>query len=151
MSRRRFLLYSGSVVAILSGCLSWERGDAPDETSDRTATRTDRSDDRGQTETMRPTDQHLVLVNRDDERHSVQVTVSAADGDILDRAADLAADERRRFALDVNEPGTYTVSATVDENATETTSISFDDYHVREGSDVFVEIDDGRPDIYWEE
>lgn len=151
MNRRRFLLCSGSIVAALGGCLNRERSDTPDATSDRTTTQTSRGDNRGETETIRPTDQHLVVVNMDDERHSVRVTVSAADDDVLIRTVGLAAAERRRFVLDIDEPGTYTISATVDEDATETWSISFDDYSVREGSDVFVEIDDGRPDVYWEE
>jgi hypothetical protein len=87
----------------------------------------------------------------DDERHTIRITVSAADDNVLDRSADLDAEERRQFALNIDEPGTYTVSATVDGDATETGSISFDDYHVQEGSDVFVEIDDGHLNIYWEE
>lgn len=100
---------------------------------------------------MRPTDQYLVLVNMDDEGRSVRITVKTAGEEFLDRTADLATDERRRFALAVDEPGTYTFSATIDGEATETLSINFDEYDVREGSNVFVEVDDGRADIYWEE
>ncbi|WP_128477355.1 cupredoxin domain-containing protein [Halorussus pelagicus] len=99
---------------------------------------------------MQPGDQHLVFVNRDDEQHSVQVTVNADDV-VFERTVDLAADERRQFTLEIDKPGTYTVSVSVDENSTETSSINFDDYDVQEGIDVFVEISDGRPDIYWQE
>jgi hypothetical protein len=100
---------------------------------------------------MQSTDQHLVIDNRDDKRHSVQVSVSATDNEVLDRTVDIAAAERRWFVLDIDEPGTYTVSATVDRDTTETWSISFDDYAIQEGSNVFIEINDGGLDIYWEE
>lgn len=100
---------------------------------------------------MQSTDQHLVIDNRDDKRHSVRVTVSATDDEVLDHTVDLAANERRWFVLDIDEPGTYTVSATVDRDTAETWSISFEDYDIREGSNVFIEIDDGRSDVYWEE
>jgi len=144
-------LCSGPTVATLSGCFNREQGDTPDMTSNQTSTLTDSGNDRRQTETMQSTDQHLVIDNRDDKRHSVRVTVSATDDEILDRTVDLAADERRWFVLDIDEPGTYTVSATVDRDTAETWSISFDDYDIREGSNVFIEIDDGKPDVYWEE
>ncbi len=151
MERRQFLLCSGAVATTFGGCLSWEQGNGPDTTTDRTTTHIEQGDnDGGQTETMQPGDQHLVFVNRDDEQHSVQVTVNADDV-VFERTVDLAADERRQFTLEIDKPGTYTVSVSVDENSTETSSINFDDYDVQEGIDVFVEISDGRPDIYWQE
>lgn len=151
MERRRFLLCSGAVATAFGGCLDWERGNAPDTTTDRTTTHTERgNDDGGQTETMQPDDQQLVFVNRDDERHSVQVTVGADDA-VFNRTVALAADERRRFTLDIPEPGTYTVSVSVGEDPAETWSIHFDDYDLQEGIDVFVEVSDGRPDVYWQE
>lgn len=151
MIRRRFLLCSGPIIASLSGCLNREQGDTPDKTSNQTATLTDSGNNRGQTETMQSTDQHLVIDNRNDKQHSVRVSVSATDDEVLDRTVDIAANERRWFVLDIDEPGTYTVSATVDRDTTETSSISFEDYDIREGSNVFIEINNGGLDIYWEE
>lgn len=151
MIRRRFLLCFGPIIATLSGCTNREQGDTPDNTSNQTSTLRDSGNNRGQTETMQSTDQHLVIDNRDDKHHSVRVSVSATDDEILGRTVDIAADERRWFVLDIDEPGTYTVSAAVDRDTAETWSINFDDYDIREGSNVFIEINDGEPDVYWEE
>ena len=101
---------------------------------------------------MQPADLDLVLVNRDDELRGLDVTVSTEDADVVvNRTVDLSADERRRVPLDIDEPGTYTVSATVDGDTTETFPLTLDDYALRAGLDGFVEISDGRLKIYWQE
>lgn len=155
MDRRQFVLYSGSLVLTLSGCLSRESTETADTTSNHTGQDNDQEqnedNDQEQNKTMQQPDQYLELVNMDDKQYNVQITISSNDQDILDHTEDLSAGERQQLPMNINEPDTYEVSATVDEDAKEMVSIYFGDYALQQGSNIFVEIKDGHPDISWEE
>lgn len=96
-------------------------------------------------------DNNLVLENRDKEAHSIQVTVSFDGDEIFNHTADLSSSDRRERPLNLDEPGTYTVSATVDENESKTWSVHFGEYFVQDTSKVFVTIDREDLELSWEE
>ena len=131
MRRRHLLSWLALSAAALAGC----QGEPPD------------------TVTPDPDDPVLfVVTNEQDASATVQLTLALDDGPtVLDESVTLDAGAAREFDPGIDQPGTYELTAVVEDGLRRTITLNIEPTDIRDGSNHQVILRDNSVQVTWEE
>ena len=99
-----------------------------------------------------PDDPVLVVVtNEQDERATAQVTLARDDGStVLDESVTLDADTSREFDPGITNPGSYELTAAIEDGLRRTITLNIEPSDIRNGSNYQVILRDNGVQVTWE-